>query len=256
MKLKSGDSVIVTGASSGIGAAVARRFATEAVNLLLTGRDTGQLESVVAAARLKNTQVDYVVGDLAVAGTTDRILAKAPNPAIIVSSAGAGLRGSAKDLDVDRQCQLVRLNCEALAHLTLAALPKMVTSQRGVIVHIASIAGLAPIPMSAVYGATKSFVLSFSQALDLELKDTGVRVVAICPGPVPTDFQRRAGAMSAMKRPPWERREPSQVAEDVMQAIAQPRAVVIPNMMDRMQYRNPRFVGLLRDAMRRVMWRG
>jgi short-subunit dehydrogenase len=119
----------------------------------------------------------------------------------LISNAGFGSAGRFAETSVAREAEMVRLNCESLVVLSRGFLPAMLARGSGGILHVASVAGMQPVPFMATYGATKAFVLSFSRALSEETRSTGVRVTALCPGPVPTGFQQATGyAISRSQR--------------------------------------------------------
>ncbi len=188
---------LITGASDGIGLEFARVFARHGHDLALTGRRADRLEALadeIAAAGRPRPLV--LPCDLAPADAPGR-LAEALTEAdgaveMLVNNAGFGLNGAFDALPREEQLAMVDLNVRALVALTHLFLPD-VRAARGGVLNVASIAGFAPGPHMAVYYATKAFVLSFSQALHEELRPHGVRVTALCPGPVPTGFQSRAG---------------------------------------------------------------
>ncbi len=220
---------VVTGASAGIGTAVAARLAAAGFDLLLVARRAERLEALAAELRAKHGRdVKLLALDVARDDAAQELLAAAPDATVLVNNAGVGRFGPALTTPAEEQAQQVRLNCEALTRLTLAFLPGFVERRRGVIVNLASIAGFQPVPYFAVYGATKAYVLSFSQALDAEVRAQGVRVVAVCPGPVPTEFQSIAGSPDARHTPGIARRTPEQVADVCLRAIRRPRPIAIP----------------------------
>ena len=112
---------------------------------------------------------------------------------LLVNNAGFGLRGRFSDLPAERQAEMVRVNCEAVVTLTGAFLPAMLDRNRGGVITVASTAGMQPLPYEAVYGASKAFALNFTEALHAELRSTDVKVLAVNPGPVPTEWQQVAG---------------------------------------------------------------
>ncbi len=112
---------------------------------------------------------------------------------LLVNNAGFGTNGRFVELDQDREVEEVRLNCEAVVDLTRSFLPGMVERNDGGVINVASVAAYQPVPFMATYAATKAFVLSFSEAVHCELSDTDVNVMAVCPGPVPTEFSSVAG---------------------------------------------------------------
>lgn len=197
---RDGSVVVVTGASSGIGAELARQLAALGHDLVLVARRADRLEDLAAELRERHgIAVDVRPCDLADAEARARLVADvitgpgAFPVAGLCNNAGFGLVGRAERLDRERQREMVRLNCEALHELTLAALPGMLERGEGAILNVASIAAFQPLPMLATYAATKAFVQTFSEALHAEVSDRGVSVTALCPGPVPTEFGEVAG---------------------------------------------------------------
>ena len=188
---------LITGASAGIGAALARVFAGHGHALVLTARREPELNALadeIAAAGRPRPHV--VAADLAHAQApaklADALQAAGLEPAIVVNNAGFGLLGDAAGLDLARQLAIVDLNARALTELTLRFVGGVIRHQGGIL-NVASIAGFMPGPGMAVYHASKAFVLSFSEAMHEELKASGVRVCALCPGPVETGFNDQAG---------------------------------------------------------------
>jgi hypothetical protein len=198
----SGAWVLVSGASSGIGAEFARQMAREGAHLVLTARSTDKLEQLarkLAAAHHVETQV--ITADLAEPGGAERLCREIDRLGVridhLVNNAGFGDVGPFVEAEVEKQARMVRLNCEALMLLSRHFLPGMVQRRQGGIIHVASVAGHTPVPFMATYGATKAFVLSFSLALAEEVRKQKVRVCALCPGPVPSGFQATAGMPSS-----------------------------------------------------------
>lgn len=188
---------LITGASSGIGAELARVFAENGHELVLVARRTDRLEALAdelaASGRKRPTvlTVDLERRD-AVAAITAELASRALEPEIVVNNAGFGLAGQAAILDCDQQLGMIDVNVRALTELSLAFVDSL-TRHRGGILNVASVAAFMPGPGMAVYYASKAYVLSFSEALHRELSRSGVRVTALCPGLVPTEFQARAG---------------------------------------------------------------
>jgi short-subunit dehydrogenase len=188
---------LITGASAGIGAALAREFARHGHKLVLVARREEELsrlaDSIAAGGR---PRPHVIAADLGtpegIAGVADALADKGLEPSILVNNAGFGLMGAAAALDPTRQLAMIDLNNRALTDLSLRFLPGIVR-RKGGILNVASIAGFLPGPGMAVYHATKAYVVSLSEALHAELKSDGVRVCALCPGPVPTGFNARAG---------------------------------------------------------------
>jgi short-subunit dehydrogenase len=189
--------VLITGASSGIGSELAEQFAKNRHAVILTGRMESELQLV--ADKLRNNHAvesEIIVKDLedinAPQQIYDEITQKGYEIDILVNNAGLGQRGNFWDIPIEKDISILRVNVEAVLRLTKLFLPLMVSRRRGRILNTASIAGFEPGPLLAVYHASKAFVLSFSEALATELKDTGVTVTALCPGPTDTKFFTRA----------------------------------------------------------------
>src|SRR3954447_23403831 len=185
--------VLVTGASSGIGTELARQLAERGYNLVLVARRRGRVEELAGTLRARHG-VAIDVDDAAVGGRharqalVARLKAGERDIVGVCNNAGFGTYGRFQDLDLDRECEEVRVNVEAVHHLSGAFLQAMLERGAGAILNVASIAGFQPIPYQATYGATKAFVLSFSEALHTDLAGTGVSCSALCPGPTRTEF--------------------------------------------------------------------
>src|SRR6201987_187267 len=189
--------VLITGASSGIRAALAKVFAAHGHEIALVARRGDRLEAladeIAATGRPRPTLITV---DLERRDGASAIAAELSSlglePAIVVNNAGFGLRGAAAALSRDEQLAMIDLNVRALTELSLMFVDSL-ARHRGGILNVASLAAFLPGPGMAVYYASKAYVLSFSEALHRELKPRGIRVTALCPGPVPTEFQARSG---------------------------------------------------------------
>ena len=200
-----GSCALVTGASSGLGEEFARQLAARGANLVLTARSRAKLEVIAGElTQAHGVRVEDVSSDLSEAWGVDELIGNVNSLGVeidhLVNNAGFGLAGAFVDLDAGEQTRMLRLNCEALLRLSRHFAPKFVEKRAGGIIHVASTAGHQPMPFMATYGATKAFVLSFSVALAEELASANVRVMALCPGPVPTGFQAVAGIEPGMER--------------------------------------------------------
>lgn len=219
---------LVTGASSGIGAAFARALAARGYDLALVARRRDRLEEL--AAELPTTAHVFDC-DLAAdaAGLPARVREAGLEVDLLVNNAGFGSWGRFLELDPERECEQVRLNCEAVVALTHAFARPMVERGRGGVITIASTAGHQPLPYEAVYAATKAFARSFTFALGEELRGTGVKVLCVDPGPVRTEWQRTAGYEDSedTKGVP-SLVEPEQVAEEALAALAAGKRSLIP----------------------------
>jgi hypothetical protein len=189
---------LVTGASSGIGLELARVLAADGHHVTLVARDRARLEQVAAELRARHGgEPAVIVADLADPGTPEAVVrqvdAAGRDVAVLVNNAGIGSHGRFADADLAHELAIIQVNVTALVHLTGLVLPGMVRRRSGRILNVASTAGFQPGPLMATYYASKAYVLSFSEALAEELRDSGVTVTCLCPGPTRTDFQRRAG---------------------------------------------------------------
>src|SRR6266545_7258662 len=186
------ETALVTGASSGIGEQFAHQLAARGHALVLVARRAERLERL--AAELP-TDAQVIPCDLAAdaASLPERVAELGVDVDLLVNNAGFGTSGPFLDHDPQRDAEQVRVNCEAVVTLCHAFLPAMVERGRGGIINVASSAGMQPIPYESVYAATKAFAISFTDALYAELRGSGVRVLAVNPGPVPTEWQGVAG---------------------------------------------------------------
>ena len=227
---------LITGASSGIGAALAHEFAANGHELVLIARREQALAALADAIAAKGTSRPTVLpADVARTDVT-RDIAEALDqrglePDVVVNNAGFGLVGDADALDRAEQLAMIDLDVRALTDLSLAFVDSL-KRRRGGILNVASTAAFMPGPGMAVYYATKAYVLSFSEALHRELKPQGVRVTVLCPGPVPTEFQARAG-MGADALPGFLTRSAEEVARDGYRGLMQGRRVVVPGAANR-----------------------
>ena len=236
---------LITGASAGIGAELARVFASHGHRLALTARRLPELNALADEIAATGQPRPHVIAtDLGDPQGPDQLqqslIAAGLEPSIVVNNAGFGLLGEAAALDRDRQLAMIDLNTRALTDLSLRFLDS-VTRHRGGILNVASVAGYVPGPGMAVYHATKAYVLSFSEALHEELKADGVRVMALCPGPVPTEFFARAG-MPASYIPAMLTRGAGRVAREAYDGFVGQHRVVAPGTLNRLATLLPRLL--------------
>ena len=222
---------IITGASAGIGAELARVFARHGHALVLVARRKERLTALAAEIAAAGQPAPTVLPlDLAlpdaVARMADALAARDLEPQYVVNNAGFGLIGSAAALDRAAQGNMIDLNIRTLTDLSLAFVDSL-ARRRGGLLNVASVAGFLPGPGMAVYYASKAYVLSFSEALHHELKSRNVRVTCLCPGPVETEFAARAGVI--------ERRTPAlltvsaaRVAEAGYRGLMRGQRLVVP----------------------------
>jgi short-subunit dehydrogenase len=250
---------LITGASNGIGRALAERWAAEGHDLILTARSADRLEMLAtelsAAHGIRATPVP---ADLSAADGPMHVLRTIDvagyEIGTLINNAGVGLHGRFAETDLDRELAMIRLNVIASVALTKGVLVGMLERGRGAVVNVASVAAFAPGPYQSVYYATKAFVVSFSEALAAELADTGITVTAVCPGPTASGFHaaaevhRDAGAYDRFLVPP------RLVARATWSAVRRRRFLVVPGIRHRLLYTATRWLprALLRRAARRT----
>lgn len=220
---------LVTGASVGLGAAFAARLARDGFNLVLVARDEKRLHAHASKLeREHGVQADVVRADLTQPDELARVeKIGAAGLDVLVNNAGFGTFGTFHELDVQREHQQIALNVVAVVRLTHAALRPMVRQGQGAIINVSSVASFQPMPFNATYGATKAFVTSFTEALAEELRGTGVRVQALCPGFTRTEFQKRAGLhVSGVPGFLW--MSPEQVVDASLAALERDQVIVVP----------------------------
>ncbi|HEY7266852.1 MAG TPA: SDR family oxidoreductase [Solirubrobacterales bacterium] len=195
------ETALITGASAGIGEEFARQLAGRGYDLILVARRRDRLERL--AEQLPTTahviDCDLVADAASLPGKVEQLGADVD---LLVNNAGFGLRGRLLELDAAREAEMVRVNCEAVVTLTHAFVPGMVERRRGGVITVASTAGMQPLPYEATYGASKAFAISFMEALWMELRGTGVKVLVVNPGPVKTEWQSVAGYDESTPIPP------------------------------------------------------
>jgi hypothetical protein len=231
------DRVLITGATGGLGRALAQRFAADGHELILVGREAARLDELAATLRercavtLHTLVVDLEQPDAAEA-VTAQLAERGLHVDVLVNNAGLGLYGLSAKLKPAAADALVRVNVAALVGLTQRLLPGMVARNRGGILNIASIASFQPVPLMALYGASKAFLLSYAEALADELRGTGVRVTTVCPGPFHSGFQQ-AAAMERSRNFQGRLPEAAQVAEAVYAAWRRGSRLTVPGLLNR-----------------------
>ncbi|WP_406206644.1 SDR family oxidoreductase [Kitasatospora sp. NBC_01560] len=220
---------LITGATAGIGAAFARRLARSGYQLVLVARDTERLEH--AAADLRATygiDAEVLTADLATEegiGAVETRLADAARPVdLLVNNAGFGNKGAFLTVPLQDELDMLKVHVEAILRLTTAALPGMRERGRGAIVNVASVAAFLP---RGTYGASKAWVVSFTQGVMRDLGGTGVRLMALCPGFTRTEFHQRAG-MGTGNIPSWGWLSAERVVDEAMRDLARGRSLSVP----------------------------
>jgi short-subunit dehydrogenase len=231
---------VITGASSGLGSLFAKRLAADGMSLLLTGRDRERLDAVRDEVHdlAPEVEVQLLVADLASEDGLVELLALLDGRAIdvLVNNAGFGTYGRFGEVEASREAAVIAVDVAAVVRLTHAVLPGMISRGRGRILNVASTIAFQPAPYQAVYGAAKAFVLSFSQALWAETRNSGVTVTALCPGPTRTGF---VGALEAdVSETAIYRRlsEPGPVVEAGLRALERGHPVAVPGLRNRIMF--------------------
>jgi uncharacterized protein len=224
---------LVTGASAGLGAAFARRLAERGVELVLVARRDERLQSLADGLPVPAEVLTADLGDpLALGRVAERVASATAPVDLVVNNAGLGSYGPLMTSEEAAVRSMLEVNVAALTALTRAALPQL--SQRGVggIINVGSTAGYRPCPQAAVYGATKAYVRSFTEAVHEEARGSGVHVMLLAPGSTDTEFQSVAGLYSG--RVATTMRAPAdQVATTALRAFALRQAVCVPGMASR-----------------------
>ena len=220
---------VVTGASSGIGEHFARRLAEAGRPLLLIARREERLRALAdELAAAHGVDASVLAADLTDAGAVHAVLAAIEGTGhplgLFVNNAGFGRDGPFHAADAARQLDMVRLNVEAVVALTHAALGLLVPQGRGAVLNVASVVSFLPAPNSAIYAASKAFVLSFTEAVHEEVRPLGVTVTALCPGATRTEFFETAGT-DTDQMPGFMLADPDAVAADGLDAVARGQAV-------------------------------
>jgi len=236
-----GQRALVTGASSGIGEVFARQLAERGANLVLAARSQDKLDALAQELQERfGTSVEVRACDLSEPGAGAALAARLAERDVridvLINAAGFGLFGQLHEADPARTSQQVRLNVDALTELTCALLPQMRARNRGAIVNVASTAAFQPVPYMAVYGATKAYVLSFTEALWAETRGTGVLVTALCPGATDTPFFDTASEHASIGH----RMSPEHVVAAALSALERRRCSVTPGLRNRLLAGAPR----------------
>jgi short-subunit dehydrogenase len=242
---------LVTGASAGLGAEFARLCAARGETVVLVARRQDRLRAI--AGELKGAEI--VAMDLAAPGAAERLVAEVARLGLhvdtLINNAGFGLVGQFAALPRGRQGEMIDLNIRALTELTHLVLPGMIQRQRGAILNIASTAAFQAGPGFAVYFASKAFVLSFTEALHQEMKGSGIKVSALCPGPTATEFGQVAGYRSSA--PDFISADARSVCEAGLRGLDRNSAIVIPGLFNNVTAQSNRL--LPRALIRRVVAR-
>ena len=235
---------LITGASSGIGEAFAHEFAEQGSHLILVARSEAKLSALAAKLHQEHgIQTQVIVSDLSQEGAPIQLyqqcLERGLSVDMLINNAGFATYGLFEELSGSRQHEEVMLNVLAVVDLTHLFLPDMLKRKSGVVINVASTAGFQPLPNMAVYGATKAFVLSFTQALWEENRKRGVQFLALCPGSTDTEFFNVVGADEASV---GKRDTPENVVQVALRALQGNKVYAIPGVMNYISAQMSRFV--------------
>lgn len=231
--------VLITGASSGIGYALARVFASHEYNLILVARNDKKLNELADELRNQhNIRTHVIAKDLSQAGCAKKLFDDVMNMKltvdILVNNAGIGNVGFFHETELNRDTEMIQLNIGTLTELTKLFSREMVKRRKGKILNVGSTGSFAPGPFIAVYYATKAYVLSFSRAISKELKPYGVTVTALCPGAVRTNFCKTAGKKDMLGA-----MEAEVVAEAAYRGLLKNKKVIVPGILNKILVRLP-----------------
>ncbi len=227
-----GQWALVTGASAGIGIALARQLAAGGTHLVLTARRRDRLEEVSRKVRADhNVQAEVIVADLADPSAPEKIFSftrqKGISVDLLINNAGFGQYGELAQVDTQRLLDMVQVNCTAVVHLTRLFLPDMIARRRGGILILASTASFQAVPYISTYAATKAFDLLFAEGLAEEMKPHGIRVCALCPGSTESEFHAVAGQEQFTSKNP---ESAEKVAKTGLNALAAGKSYVISGL--------------------------
>ncbi len=224
---------LITGASAGIGVALARELAAHGAKLILTARRRERLDALAAElAAAHNTESRIVVADLNDAAAPQQIYDATEGAGIAVdifiNNAGLGHYGEFYKLEPEQEYSMVRVNCEAVVRLSRLLIPRMVERRRGWMLVVASTASFQPIPYNAVYAATKAFDRFFALALAAEVEQFGIKITALCPSTTETEFFDISGGGGVFRRLAG-LQSADEVARKAVVALARGRRAIVPN---------------------------
>jgi short-subunit dehydrogenase len=226
---------LVTGASSGIGADIARELVRRGQGVTLVARREDRLKKLAAELESSGVRVEVIACDVADtdarAAMIDDINRRGLDVEVLINNAGYGSGGAFAELDADSEIAMVRINCEAVVALTRHYLPAMIERGRGAVLNVGSTAGEQPLPRQATYSASKAFVNTFSDALHSELHGTGVTVTSLRPGPVKTEFGDVAGISDELfSAPDFTIKSSEHVAAAAVEGLENGKRTVAPGI--------------------------
>jgi uncharacterized protein len=240
METSIGNYALITGATSGIGYELAKLFAKDGFNLVITARDQSELDAKATEfSNAHGIQVIAIAKDLSLDTTPfelyNDIKARGIQVDILVNNAAQGQYGKFVETDIQRELEIIRLNIVSYLVLTKMFLKEMVARNKGKILQVASIGGKLPGPMQSVYHATKAFIVSHTDALVNELQDTGVTITSLLPGPTDTEFFEKAGMEHTKMVQEGSLSDPAKVAKDGYDALMSGDDSVVSGLKNKVQ---------------------
>ncbi|ANE47740.1 oxidoreductase [Paenibacillus swuensis] len=235
---------LVTGASSGIGEQFARQLAKQGSHLVLVARSEGKLENLASVlTKMYGIKAKVICMDLSKEGAPSELYQQCQcfkvDIELLVNNAGFATHGFFEQVSGERQHEEVMLNVAAVVDMTHLFLPDMLRKNSGAVINVASTAGFQPLPYMAVYGATKAFVLSFTQALWWENRSRGIQFFALCPGSTDTSFFNVVGTEEASV---GKKDAPERVVEVALRALKEGRTYVVPGVQNYIRAQLSRFI--------------
>lgn len=255
--------ILLTGASSGIGKEIAYALAPQAERIVLVARRTEKIEEIARDLSVRfGVSAFALSADLSLPGEASRVFEKTVElagdaPDVLVNDAGVGFQGKASEIPLDAECKMLRVNIESLMVLSKLSLQAMEKKRRGVILNVSSMAGFQPGPYMAAYYATKAFVLSYSEALAEEARNVRVRILALCPGFVDTEFHLRSGSRKGFFRCLFRSSARTVAWEAVRAILGGASGIVVPGKFNNLLLFAERFLSrrLVAKAMSHILRR-
>lgn len=226
---------LITGASSGLGEAYARKLASQGYNLVLVARREERLSALSSELQANHPiKVEVLVADLTRERDIERVETKVSNLEhvdILINNAGFGTTGTFAEVDFDGQLGMITIYVVAPTRLIRAALPKI--EKGGSIINVASLGAFVKVPGNVTYCATKAYLVAFSETLQMELKEKGIRVQALCPGFTMTEFHEKMGGFDRSVIPKFLWMTPEDVAKESLKALEKGKVLCIPGLKNR-----------------------
>ncbi len=242
-----GGAALVTGASSGIGRALARALAGRGMPVVLAARSEESLASLAKEIRAANgVRAEVVAVDLSTAEGPRRLAEECRRMGLdidlLVNNAGFGIYGRFNSQGPERESELVRLNVQAPVELAARLVPDMIARGHGVVMNVASTAAFRPVPWIGTYAASKAHLLSWTHALDAELQGSGVRACVLCPGSTATNFHHASGAAGKQKKNTMGQQTSEDVAREALEGLDRGKRVIVTGLINRLHTGVAQFV--------------